>query len=94
MRIGDNTMTTMKHYYSNEFFKNDELHTGTIEMTQEQLQAAAKAIRENCKVKEMQSRPATDGFACTVYENENLGVTYWIKDSFGHISEIDEARKW
>lgn len=75
----------MDHWYSDEWCRDHHART------QEQLQEIAGKIRKSCKVTEI----VDNGFnICTVYENKNLGVKYWIKDSFGHISEIDEARAY
>lgn len=74
----------LNHFYSNEFCKDEHART------QEELQAIAKAIRENCKCSECNDY---GDYVCTIYFNENLGIKYWIKDTFGHISEIDEARE-
>lgn len=76
----------MNHWYSNEFC------TDSHARTQEQLQEIAKRIRANCKVVEI-AKCSDDG-VCTKYENESLGIRYWVKDEFGHISEIDEARSY
>lgn len=73
----------VKHYYSDEWCTNDSART------QEELQNIAKQIRANCTVKEISDM---GDYFCTIYENENLGLKYWIHDSFGHISEITEGR--
>ena len=73
----------VNHYYSNEWCNDNHSRT------QDELQEIAKQIRENCKVAEI----GENGFSnYTIYTNENLGLKYWIKDRFGHIDEIDEAR--
>lgn len=82
------TSASLRHFYS------DEWCTDKNARTQEQLQAIAKKIREGCKVEE---RSIFDGgtfgdHCCTIYVNESLGLRYWVKDDFGKISEIDEAR--
>lgn len=74
---------TMRHFYSDEFCKDQNARN------QEELQEIAKSIREGCKVKEYHNY---ERYYCTIYENENLGLKYWVKDVFGHITEIDEAR--
>ena len=57
--------------------------------TQEKLQEIAGKIGKNCKIKEI----VDNGHSIvTIYENEALSIRYWIHDSFGHISEITEAR--
>lgn len=73
----------MNHYYSNEWCNDSRARS------QEELQNIAKQIRQNCKVEEIEDN--TWG-VCTIYTNEALGLKYWVKDQFGHISEIDEAR--
>lgn len=80
----------MKHYYSDKWCNTSEART------QEQLQQIAKQIRENCTVVQIhdQSKMYGDGKACTEYQNENLGIRYWIHDNFGHISDITEARSY
>lgn len=80
----------MKHYYSDKWCNTSEART------QEQLQQIAKQIRENCTVVAIhdQSKMYGDGKACTEYQNESLGIRYWIHDNFGHISEITEARSY
>jgi len=82
------TSATMNHWYS------DEWCTDKHARTQEQLQEIAGKIRANCKIEE---RDGHEGdvfgtYVCTIYINENLGLRYWVKDEFGHITEIDEAR--
>ena len=80
-------MSVMRHWYSNEWCKDDKART------QEQLQEIAIKIRRSCKLKEC--KPVSENFdTCTIYENEALGLRYWIKDNFGHIEEIDEARNF
>lgn len=76
------------HWYSDEFCSDSHARN------QEQLQNIAKRIRENCKVTECSPVMCQndDGYVCTIYENKNLGLKYWIKDEFGHITEIDEMR--
>ena len=75
--------TTLRQWYSNEWCKDEHA------TTQEELQNIAAKIRKNCKVAEIHA----DGFnSCTIYTNEALGLKYWVKDDFGHIEEIDEAR--
>ena len=77
--------TRMNHYYSNEWCYSEYART------QEQLQEIAGKIRKSCKVTEI----VDNGFdICTIYENENLGLKFWVKDNFGHIDEIDEAREY
>ena len=73
----------MNHFYSNEWCKGEHART------QEELQNIAKQIRQNCKAEKIDDN--TWG-VCTIYTNESLGLKYWVKDQFGHISEIDEAR--
>lgn len=75
----------LNHYYSDEWCKDEHART------QEQLQEIARKIRIGCKVTKIVD---CGGYVCTIYENENLGIRYWIKDTFGHISEIDEARQY
>lgn len=75
---------TMRHFYSDEWCRDDNARS------QEALQEIARKIRQSCKVEKVIK--SNDG-ACTIYRNENLGLKYWIKDEFGHISEIDEARE-
>ena len=75
----------MDHFYSNEWCKDQYARS------QEELQEIAKKIRENCEVETIEK---TSYGCCTVYRNRNLGLKYWIKDDFGHISEIDEAREY
>ena len=80
----------MKHYYSDKWCNTSEART------QEQLQQIAKQIREVCTVVQIHDQPKMygDGKACTEYQNENLGIRYWIHDNFGHISDITEARSY
>lgn len=80
----------MNHYYSNEWCRDEHART------QEQLQEIARQIRENCKVEEIAQTACCNeaGNVCTIYTNKNLGLKYWVKDTFGHISEIDEAREY
>lgn len=78
----------MNHWYSNEWCHDEH------ECSQDELQAIAKMIRQGCKVKKIErGMCAYTPFVCTIYENKNLGLTYWVKDSFGTISEIDEERE-
>lgn len=81
----------MQHFYSNEWYKDSKELPSNHACTQEELQTIAKQIRENCKVKEIVGNGSD---TCTIYVNENLGIRYWVKDSFGHISEIDEGRSF
>lgn len=79
---------TIRHFYSDEWCRDEKART------QEQLQKIAAQIRRGCKVEE---RDSHDGdmfgtYTCTIYINENLGLRYWVKDEFGWITEIDEAR--
>lgn len=75
----------MDHWYSNEWCRDEHGRT------QEQLQEIAGKIRRNCKVENI----VDNGHSiCTIYVNDNLGIRYWVKDSFGTISEIDEARQY
>ena len=84
-------MTTyFTHYYNSEWWTDDELHTSTHGKTTAELFLIAEQIRKNCEVVECQT--SASGFTCTKYENKALGVRYWVKDTFCHISEIDEAR--
>ena len=76
-------MAVMNHFYSNEWCRDHHART------QEELQQIARQIRTNCTCKETKNM---GDYNCTIYINENLGLRYWIKDSFGHISEIDEER--
>lgn len=78
----------LQHFYSDEWCRDESART------QEQLQKIAKAIRENCKCVEIRDYHESDatGYICSIYENENLGLKYYIKDRFGHIQEIDETR--
>ena len=73
----------LNHYYSDEWCKNDHARN------QEQLQEIAGKIRINCKVINIVDNGNS---ICTIYENANLGLKFWVKDEFGHISEIDEGR--
>ena len=75
----------LSHWYSDEFCHDDNA------TSQEQLQEIARLIREGCKCVEIKGK---GGNVVTIYENENLGLKYWVKDTFGHITEIDEARKY
>lgn len=74
----------MKHYESDEWSRNEEKAT-----TQERLQEIAAQIRKGCKVTKINDM---GNYYCTEFENENLGIRYWIHDSFGTISEIIEGR--
>ena len=74
----------MNYWYSDEWCKDEHARS------QEELQNIANKIRRGCKVKEIANY---ESYVCTIYENKNLGLRYWIKDEFGHISEIDEARE-
>lgn len=75
----------INHYYSNEWCKDEHART------QEELQEIAKQIRSNCKCESIENM---DGYVCTIYKNDNLGLKFWIKDTFGKISEIDEGRAY
>lgn len=74
----------MNHWYSDEWCKDNHARN------QEQLQEIASKIRIGCKVNEIKD---CGYYVCTIYKNESLGLKYWVKDTFGHISEIDEARE-
>ncbi len=78
----------MNHYYSNEWCTNQYARS------QEELQSIASMIRQNCKVQSIDDVITSEDYICTVYTNDALGIRYWIKDKFGHISEIDEARSY
>ncbi len=78
-----NTSARMEHFYSDEWCRDERART------QDELQSIAKQIREHCETKEIK---VMETYTCTIYTNEALGLKYWIKDKFGHISEIDEAR--
>ena len=73
----------MKNYYSDEWCRDKQA------TSQEDLQKIAKMIRSNCKCKEISDM---GDYTCTIYVNENLGLRYWVKDEFGHITEINEER--
>lgn len=60
--------------------------------SEEELQEMAGKIRENCTVKEIDNESYLH--CCTILENKNLGLKYWIHDDLGHISEIIEARSY
>lgn len=75
----------MNHWYSDEWCRDEKA------TTQDKLQNIAKAIRANSKVAEI-ANAGENGRTCTIYENEALGLKYWVHDTFGHISTIDEAR--
>lgn len=83
-------MTHMQHFYSSEFWKDSELHSSIHAKNQNELLMIAKQIRDNCEIKEVSFG---DGYTCTIYVNAVVGVTFWVKDRFGHITEIDEARE-
>ena len=72
-------------------WRSNEWCTDEKATTQEDLQNMARQVRENCKVTEIE---CNGNSTCTIYENKNLGIKYWIKDNFGHISEIIEARSY
>lgn len=79
----------MRHWYSNEWYSEERNNISTKSATQEELQKIAEKIRKGCKVEEI----TDNGFEiCTIYTNEAVGVKYWVHDSFGWISTIDEAR--
>lgn len=78
----------LRHFYSDTFCTDDRARN------QEQLQEIADKIRKNCKVKEIQYSCVIERYTCTIYENEAVGVKYWVKDEFGFITEIDEARSY
>ena len=88
MRKELGTSATMRHFYSNEWCRDDKART------QEELQAIAQKIRRGCKVEERDNFNGGEfgTYTCTIYINENLGLRYWVKDEFGWITEIDEAR--
>ena len=75
----------MTHYYS------DEWCTDNHKRSQDELQKIAAQIRKGCKVDEICEMGS---YFCTIYQNENLGLRYWVKDTFGWISEIDEERAY
>lgn len=78
------TSSHMRHFYSDEWCRDEKART------QEQLQEIVRKIRESCDVYTIDY---FEDYTCTIYRNENLGLRYWVKDEFGHISEIDEERK-
>lgn len=84
------TAVRMNHYYSDEWCRDNHART------QEELQSIAGQIRKHCKVQSisMVAGQHNDANICTIYVNENLGLRYWVKDEFGHISEIDEERSY
>lgn len=70
-------------------WQSDEWCKTNHAATQEKLQEIAGMISKNCKVKEI----VDNGYGiCTIYENDALNIRYWVKDRFGHISEIIEGR--
>lgn len=75
----------MQNYYSDEWCNDEKART------QDELQEIAGKIRHNCDVSEIHTM---DGYTCTIYINKNLGLRFWIKDTFGHISEINEERRY
>ena len=75
----------LRHFYSDTFCTDDRARN------QEQLQEIADKIRKGCKVKEIHN---SERYTCTIYENEAVGVKYWVKDEFGFITEIDEVRSY
>ena len=80
----------MNHWYS------DEWCTDNRARSQEELQQIAAEIRKHCDVKEIApvACQSDSAWICTILTNEALGLKYWIKDRFGYISEIDEARSY
>lgn len=78
------TSCHMRHFYSDEWCRDEKARN------QEQLQEIVRKIRESCDVYTIDY---FEDYTCTIYRNENLGLRYWVKDEFGHISEIDEERK-
>lgn len=87
---GQVTIAVMQHYYSDEWWKDSELHSSIHAKSQRELREIVKQIKENCKIKEVS---VTDGYTCTIYVNDVVGAKFWVKDRFGHIEEIDEARE-
>lgn len=77
------TCCRINHWYSDEWCKDKHA------ATQEKLQEIAGKISRNCKAKEIVDNGNN---IVTIYENDALSIRYWIHDSFGHISEITEAR--
>ena len=77
-----------RHYYSDEWCKDSNART------QEQLQKIAKRISDNCTLAKIITNAGDNYDACTEYVNEALGLRYWIHDTFGHITAIDETRSY
>ncbi len=71
-------------------WQSDEWSMGKNAATQEKLQEIAGMISKNCTVKEMTDIGNDE--ICTIYENDALNIRYYVKDTFGHISEIIESR--
>ena len=76
----------LRHYYNNDWSKDANA------CSQEELQEMAAEIRKHCEVKEINNESYIN--CCTIYENKNLGVKYFIHDKLGNISEITEARSY
>ena len=77
----------LTHYEWDRWSTNSERAT-----TQERLQEIAGLIRESCKVERIDRN--NDEHTCTIYRNDNLGLRYWVHDTFGKISEIIEGREY
>lgn len=70
-------------------WQSDEWCTNKNATTQEKLQEITGKISKNCKATEIVDNGDE---ICTIYENDALNIRYYVKDSFGHISEIIESR--
>lgn len=77
---------TIKSFYSDDWCREEDKAR-----TQDELQEMAKKIRIGCNKTKISYM---DGYVCTEYSNDNLGLSYWVHDEFGHISQIIEGRKY
>lgn len=80
-------MTRANHWYNEEWCKDSH------GVSQEELQKIVSLIRKTCKVVERcEVNSFKTGMICTIYENKNVGVKYWVHDIFGFIESIEELR--
>lgn len=81
----------MRHWYSEEWYTPNNEQTSTKSATQEELRRIAEMIKEGCDLEEVCENG--DFMVCTIYSNKYIGVRYWVHDTCGWISTIDEARE-
>ena len=87
--MNGHTSCQITEWRSDEWCVVDPCRKNIKATSQEKLQEIASKISRNCKVADIKDNGHN---ICTIYENNSLNIRYWVKDSFGHISEIIEAR--